>query len=249
MPLEIQWVDSPNDTLHKPILSVLTGFCRQRLCLSIKHKGWNSRMEPEFRCQDTFFITKSRSQLKQLWPFFLFVAFLGCFDWGDQPAPDNMISHMTRVAVWQGEEETFSCRMPTVTTSSEIRVLGTHNATQTLTHRQRHTHTHTRTYTYTHTHVHMDRTDLHACFETLEIKTQKDKCWSTDTWLCSYTHNICIRQTHTHTCTSALIYYSSRQTTEQAEGVTGGPGGAYGPLAKVRLGLSLSAGCCLNTML
>lgn len=49
---------------------VLTSFCRQRLYVPIKHKGWNSHVEPHFRRQATFFIETSHSQLKWLWLFF-----------------------------------------------------------------------------------------------------------------------------------------------------------------------------------
>ncbi len=111
---------------------ILTSFCKQRLYLPIKHKGWNSHVEPHFRRQATFFGETSHSQLKWLWLFFF--PFLGGFDWGYQQALDKMNSHMTHLAIWWKEKEAFSCRMPTETTSSEIRVHGTHTPKQTPTH-------------------------------------------------------------------------------------------------------------------
>lgn len=64
-----------------------------------------------------------------------------------------------------------------------------------------------------------------------------------------------LMQTHNYTCTLAPIHYHSgcpsrlqtdRRASWQSEW---DQGGAYGPLAKVRLGHSLSAGCCLINLL
>lgn len=119
MPLAKHWGCFPNDKIANIPFNngkTLTSFWRQCLYLPIKHKGWNSHVEPQFRLKATFF------HIEILFPIKMALAFLFCSIIGRlslrQPARD---------ATWltwpiHNKKKRLFCWMPMETMSLEIRV-------------------------------------------------------------------------------------------------------------------------------